>query len=338
VSQSETSSPQADYAAARSAAVVFDLSDRTQIELTGADRVKFLHNFCTNDIKALKPGQGAEAFITNVQGKIVGHVFVFVGESALWLDTVGGQSERLIAHLSRYQITEDVTFTDWSAAWAELLVVGPQAAEVVSKLVTGSPPTRHLDHAALPVVTDVSDKLVVRRFDAFGIPAFLLAAPCDRLPRLTASVVASGERSTAAEVFESLRIEAGLPHYGRDVTGDNFAQEANRTRQAISFKKGCYLGQEPIARIDSLGHVNQELRVLRIASPSPPPPDSEVFPLDNDAKPAGRVTSSAPDFATDAGSAALAMVRRGFLNLGTQLRVRVAGQFVAATVSPPTTS
>lgn len=338
MSQPPNSSPQSDYAAARSTAVVFDLADRTHVELTGADRVKFLHNFCTNDIKALKPGQGTEAFITNVQGKIVGHVFVFVGESALWLDTVAGQAERLIAHLSRYQITEDVTFTDWSAAWAELLVVGPQAAEVVSKLVTGPLPIRHLDHAALPVATDIADKLVVRRFDALGIPAFLLTGPRDRLPKLTASVAASGANSAAAGVLETIRIEAGLPHCGRDITDDNFAQEANRTRQSINFKKGCYLGQEPIARIDALGHVNQELRVLRVASFSPPPVGSELFPLDNDQKSVGRVTSSAIGFANVGGSVALAMVRRGFLDHGTQIRVLVAGQFVAAIVSPPTTT
>jgi folate-binding protein YgfZ len=302
--------------------------------LTGADRVKFLHNFCTNDIKALKPGQGAEAFITNVQGKIVGHVFVFEGETALWLDTVGGQAERLIQHLSKYQITEDVTLTDWSSAWSELLVLGPSAPEIVGRVVTGSLPSRHLDHATLPLASDPSATCVVRRFDALGVPGLLLAAPRDEMSKLSALVIAAGARFEATAEFESFRISAGLPHYGRDITDDNLAQEASRTRQAISFKKGCYLGQEPIARIDALGHVNQELRVLRFDADEPPPAGSELFAMDNDQKPVGRVTSSARDLQFG-GSVALAMVRRGFLESGTVLRLRVGDHFVPATVAAP---
>jgi folate-binding protein YgfZ len=332
VSQTDSSTAQADYAAARSAAVVFDLSDRTHLELTGADRAKFLHGFCTNEIKSLKPGQGTEAFITNVQGRVLGHVFVFASESSLWLDTVAGQAERLVKHLSKYQITEDVSFGDRSDEWAELLVAGPQAVDIVSKVAANTPPTNHLDHFAAPGVLSDGAALQVRRFDILGIPGFLLLAPRESLPMLAALVAAAGARPVGVDVFESLRIEAVWPHYGRDISDENLAQEVHRTTQAISFKKGCYLGQEPIARIDALGHINQELRLIRLPASCPPPADSELFSLDNDQKPIGRVTSSALDFAHDGGAVALSYVRRGFLDDGMGVRVRIGDQFVSASV------
>ena len=330
---STASDQQADYAAARSVAVVLDLSDHTHLELTGADRARFLHGFCTNEIKALKPGQGTEAFITNVQGRVLGHIFVFATESSLWLDTVAGQSDRLVKHLSRYQITEDVSFANRSDEWAELLVAGPQAMEIVSKTTAHASPTNHLDHVAAPGVLSDAAALQVRRFDILGVPGFLLLAPRESLPKLTALVVAAGARSAGPDVFESLRIEAVWPQYSRDISDENLAQEVNRTKQAISFKKGCYLGQEPIARIDALGHVNQELRLIRLPASCPPPAGSELFSIDNNQKAIGRVTSSAIDFANDGGAVAMAYVRRGFLDDGTSVRVRVDEQFVPASVS-----
>ncbi|MBI5761691.1 MAG: folate-binding protein YgfZ [Planctomycetales bacterium] len=332
IQSKNSSTPQADYAAARSAAALFDLSDRTHLELTGTDRAKFLHGFCTNEIKAVKPGQGTEAFITNVQGRVLGHVFVFATDSSLWLDTVVGQSERLVKHLSRYQITEDVSFGDRSEEWAELLVAGPQAADIVSKIAAVSLPTNHLAHVVAPGVLSNGVALQVRRFDILGVPGFLLLTLRESIPELIALVAARGARSVGPDVFESLRIEAVWPHYGRDMSDENLAQEENRTTQAISFKKGCYLGQEPIARIDALGHVNQELRLIRIPASLPPPAGSELFSIDSDAKAIGRVTSSACDFENEGGAVALAYLRRGFLEGGMSVRVRVDDQFVNASI------
>src|ERR1700737_4100619 len=102
--------PQQAYTAARTGAAVFDLTGWTQVELAESDRAKFLHNFCTNDIRGLTPGRGCEAFITNVQGKVLAHIFVFCGESLLHLESAPLSAERIIAHLSKYQISEDVEF------------------------------------------------------------------------------------------------------------------------------------------------------------------------------------------------------------------------------------
>src|SRR5688572_19506571 len=100
--------PAAEYRAAREAAALFGVSDRTQIEIAGSDRVKLLHNFCTNDIKRLQPGDGCEAFITNVKGRVLGYVFIFVGSESIWLDSAPNTETGLLAHLGKYVLIEDV--------------------------------------------------------------------------------------------------------------------------------------------------------------------------------------------------------------------------------------
>ena len=112
---------------------LFDVSTRTQIEITGRDRVKFLHSFCTNDIKKLQPVQGCEAFVTNVNGKVLGHIFVFAERDSLWLESVAGSAAALLPHFDRYVITEDVRFADRSSEFAELLLAGPQSTELLER-------------------------------------------------------------------------------------------------------------------------------------------------------------------------------------------------------------
>ena len=120
------------YIAVTTNAGWFDVSDRTQIELLGADRTTFLHSFCTNDISRLKPGDGCEAFITDVRGKIVGHVIVYCTDNSLILDTSAGQAEAIIPHLDRYLITEDALLRDITEEVTTLCLVGPQAASVLN--------------------------------------------------------------------------------------------------------------------------------------------------------------------------------------------------------------
>src|ERR1700761_8211360 len=118
---------EAEYTALTDGAGIVDFSNRTQIELTGADRAKFLHNLCTNTVRDLPVGKGCEAFLLNVKGHIVSHVFVFICPNSIVLETVPDQAERLIAHLDRYLIREDVQLADRSQEWSEIYLAGPQA-------------------------------------------------------------------------------------------------------------------------------------------------------------------------------------------------------------------
>jgi folate-binding protein YgfZ len=132
-------------------------------------------------------------------------------------------------------------------------------------------------------------------------------------------------------MWTALRIEAGLPIYGVDLTDDNLAQEAGRTGTAISFTKGCYLGQEPIARLDAMGHVNRELRSLRLSTSDVPLQGAAVFSDAAGAAPVGTATASAFSFGTNC-AVALALLRSSVSAPGTQIFVETGISTVPATV------
>lgn len=286
---------------------MFALS-RSHIELTGRDRASFLHNFCTNDITSLKPGQGCEAFLCNVKGRVLGHVTVFAEPDSLWLETVAGAAPALIAHLDRYLIREDVQLHDRTADVAELHVVGPQAVLALA------PDNRRRAH---PV-------------DWFREPSWVVIGPRDALEQCQREMLAANVVVGTDADWQSLRIAAGFPEYGVDLTDDNLPQEAARNAKCLSFTKGCYLGQEPIARLDAMGHTNRELRRLRIAGDDVPvTPVALLDPASG--QEAGRLTSAAvaPD---GPGIVGLGMIKTRWLAAGTELRVANLAAGVVATV------
>lgn len=293
--------------------IVYDLSDRTQIEITGADRAKFLHGFCTNDIKSLLPGQGCEAFLTNIKGRVLGHLFVFATPTSLWLDTVPGQETAIIAHLDRYVIREDVNLTGKSKERGELFVTGSHAAPLLM-LDEGLAMYGNVTREAFGNPFDV------RRVDMLNQPGFLISGGSECLQTMRQSLTAIGCINGTAEEFEARRIEAGFPVYGRDISEENLAQEVARTRQCISFTKGCYLGQEPIARLDAMGHTNRELRRIAFGPGCHPATGTILLAADNDDE-AGVVTSVAPVPDAEGKFAALGYLKTRFNSEGTQVRI-----------------
>jgi tRNA-modifying protein YgfZ len=291
-----------EYAALTGAAGMVMLDDRTQIELTGRDCAAFLHNLCTNDIKRLASGSGCEAFLCNVQGKIVGHVLVFRGGESLVLETVPGQAERLIAHLDRYLIREQVELLDRSTDWAEILLAGPAAGDVLAR--TGiEARTDRLAHVAGEIA---GEPVAVRRVEMTRAGGYLISFSRETVESIWESLQRAGAAACAGETLETARIEAGWPWYGRDITDENLPQELNRDKLAISFTKGCYLGQETVARIDALGHVNRTLCGVRFSDEAPPA-GAELFAA---GKSIGKVTSVCYSRALHA-PLALAYMRRG---------------------------
>jgi len=303
---------QTQYNALTNTAGLVDLSDRTQIEFTGADRGKFLHNLCTNAVRDLPAGRGCEAFVLDVKGHIVGHVFVFVGPESIVLETVPGQAEKLLGHFDRYLIREDVQLHDRSTDWAELFLNGPNAAAILKNLGAAVPENR-LDHHPAEIA---GRQVWLRRVDLAGANGFLIAGRRNELSNVQATFLGNAVKCSF-DVFDTARIEAGTPLYGRDMTAENLPQEIDRDSLAISFTKGCYLGQETVARIDALGHVNRLLRLVKFDSETVPPFGTELKSADSD-KPIGQVTSSCWSAKLNA-PIALAFVRRGFHEPGTQL-------------------
>lgn len=260
-----------------------------ELVLTGADRASFLHNFCTNDIKRLQPGEGCEAFVTNVKGRILDHIFVFASADQLSLRCREGRGEALRGHLDRYLITEDVQLDLRGEQRAHLTVFGRDAAAAIQSVtgtaVDGWSPYSH----ARTVVAGCPLNLL--RVDETAEPGFLLtldAAIADAtatLSALSSAITASAPSATrvSPEEYAAFRIDAGTPLYGTDLSDEHLAQEADRTEQAISFKKGCYLGQEPIARLDALGHVNRMLRVVEFEGPLVPEAGDRVIDAESGA-------------------------------------------------------
>jgi folate-binding protein YgfZ len=256
------------------------------LKLTGPDRARLLHNLCTNQILDLQPGDGCEAFITNVRGKILGHVLVFCGDDSLTVDTVAGQADRLVAHLDKYAIQEDVEVEDRSPAWADLLVAGRQLPDLWDLLSWGPLPSAPYQHSVAEIP---GGTVAVRRVPMTAAPTLLVSGDTHCLSRVAESLRNAGARDCPPGALETLRVEAGWPEYGRDITESNLPQEVNRDSQTLHFEKGCYLGQETVARIDALGHVNWKLTGLRFPGPNVPAAGTDVM---HAGKVAGRVTSA----------------------------------------------
>ncbi|HUE71438.1 MAG TPA: glycine cleavage T C-terminal barrel domain-containing protein [Pirellulaceae bacterium] len=303
----------AEYQALSSGVGVSNLTGRGRIAIRGNDRVHFLHSFCTNDIQRLSPGMGCEAFVTNHQGKTVGHVYVFCTEDALLLDTAPSQAASLISHFDRFVISDDVTFEDVSGATGHWLLAGPHSRYLLAGPIGDELPSQPWDHRpgrlrGIGVQVISADFLLPE--------SFFLVTAAGEFEEVRQTLDDAGARLCGSEAMEAVRIESGTPLFGSDITADNLPQEIGRDAQAISFTKGCYLGQETVARIDAMGHVNRLLAGVRfLDSPAVPPFGTELKSGD---KVVGQVTSAAwsPRLSQPLG---FALVRRPQAAAGTRL-------------------
>ena len=304
---------ESSYQALTAGCGVADFSNRSRIWVTGADRVQFLHSFCTNDIKRLAIGEGCEAFLTNHQGKTVGHALVRAQQGdALVLDTSPQQATKLIQHLEHFVISDRVEFHDRTLTTGELLVAGKHAPRLLSEIGQGSPTTNLWQHS-LQSIAGLS--VVVQKVDYVGEDSYFLTTSSEDLATVLHALTTAGAVPCDSASVDAVRIEAGFPLFGADITDENLPQEIGRDAQAISFKKGCYLGQETVARIDAMGHVNRLLSRVKFTSADIPDPGTELF---TDGKSVGRVTSAcwSPKFGSPL---AFAMLRRAQAAPGTML-------------------
>jgi hypothetical protein len=316
----------AEYLAATTGVAVFDVSDRRQIELAGKDCRAFLHSFCTNDIKRLRSGSGCEAFITNVKGRILAHTFVFATDASLWLEAGPGDDAPLVAHFERYLINADVQVSARTAQYGELLLSGPGSSELLARVCLG---TRTLETFEHTMGQHADRPLAIRRVDLLGPCGYLLSIDRSVLVELRTGLLQAGARPCGAEAFHAARIEAGFPLHGLDLSADNLAQEAGRTERAISFTKGCYLGQEPISRIDAVGHINRQLCRVRIDCDVLPDPGTAVMSAEGD--PIGAITSAAR-IPGASHSVALACLRTSDAQPDAQVMLLVNGRQCPASV------
>jgi folate-binding protein YgfZ len=251
--------PAREYGAARDAAGLIDRSDRSLLQFTGPDRLPFLQGMLSNDLRALKPFDGQYAAILTQQGKVIADVRVLCAMNSIYLDFWAHLKEKILAHLNRYLVADEVEIADRSSEYTFVSVRGPRAGALIRAVVPGADlPSQTKQHAMIAI--DSAAVCIVREDP--GDPVYDLI-----LPRASAGAIAqrltdSGRPLSASWIGtaaqEVLRVEAGIPLYGVDFGEDNLLLEVGLA-DAVSFTKGCYLGQEIVERIRSRGHVNKKL-------------------------------------------------------------------------------
>jgi folate-binding protein YgfZ len=273
------------YAALRESAAWSGLQGRTAILASGAEAVRFVDKFTTASLATLSPGNSLEGFFADVRGWVIALATLVRTNHGLWIDCPPGVADRLRTHLEHYHIREDVTFVDASAALAAHVVAGPESAAWLAQRSETALPTRLLGTARTRL--GGVDAIVVR-IDWCGPRGFLVQSSAADAARLEAWFAAEGLPGAAAMAVETVRIEERYPHPA-DMPDKTLPQELDRTSRAISFTKGCYLGQETVARIDALGHVNRGLALIATAGRTPPEPGSAVTLA---GEPVGVITSA----------------------------------------------
>ncbi|WP_254053307.1 YgfZ/GcvT domain-containing protein [Singulisphaera sp. GP187] len=312
------------YRALKTQPGFIDRSDRVRVEVGGTDRAKFLHNLTTNDVKRLAVGRGHEAFVTSLQGKTLGYITLVASEDRILLRTDPGGAGLLLPHLRKYGVFDEVSIDDLSAQTFEYHLTGSTAADLLRSAGAELPPEGDLNHGSTAI--DGCAVQVIREAPT-GQPGLTLVGSLADAPRVAAQIRALGAGLGLVEIdpamFDLLRIEAGTPVFGREVTEENLPQEIGRDNRAISFVKGCYLGQETVARIDALGHVNKLLKGLKFLTPEGVTAENAV--LTREGKPIGKVTSKV--FSPGWGRPiALGFVRAAHAEAGTELLCQSEGE------------
>ncbi len=283
-----------DYTAATTTAALFDTSAAAKLLLTGPDAPMFLGNLSTNDIKALPLGGGCETYFCDPRAKVkfqawVYHIRLADARHAMWVETTPGRNTELVQYLDRYLISEQVEIADRTADFAQFHLAGPKATDVLSAALGESVPALP-EFAHMERTFGKDATCSIRRRDHLGLPGFDLVCRTDVADGVKRLLIAAGATLGSAETFETLRIEAGTPVFGKDIDDNRFVMEIGFAPRAVSYAKGCYLGQEPIVMTrDRAGHVNRAFLGLKVLDGGPLAPGTKLF---RDGQEVGVVTSS----------------------------------------------
>lgn len=317
--------PADEYEWVRMSAGLFDLSHRAIVQFTGADRVSFLQGMLSNDLRQLKMFEGQQATLLTQQGKVVADLRVLCAMNSIYLDFWEPLKDKILAHLKRYLVADEVEINDPNEQWKMLSLQGPLANSLLVELLAS------MELPALPdshgmFQFDGAPVCVVRA-DHTGHDGFDVIVQTEQLEPFAHRLTELGAAWVGARAQEILRIEAGIPRYGVDFDEDNLLLEVGLDN-AVSFSKGCYLGQEIVERIRSRGHVNRKLCGLVLEGPTPAASGDR---LRRDGHDAGKITSSVTSFALNR-PIALGYLHNEYWAEGTGLTVQHADDAIPATV------
>jgi folate-binding protein YgfZ len=271
--------------------IFFDLSRRVKLRVTGADAVRFLQGQISNDLRKASATRAIQASVLNAKGKLSGHAFIASDREAFFLDADGELREELPARLDRYIIADDVHLED----------------------VTDRFSIFHVTRDAVPTVSNPARMVSSDRFGCPGWDLWFEPAELEQIRRELAENLDFCDDAAT----EILRIEHGIPRWGRELTNEIIPLEANLEAASIDYSKGCYIGQEVISRMKMSGQTNKRLCGLTSVSGEPLVAEMRLLVETGERKEAGWITSAARS--SRFGEIALGYVKRGFNSKGTRL-------------------
>ncbi len=249
----------AQYRVLREGAGTFDRSSRGKLIVRGPDAAEYLQGQITNDVEALEPGTGCYAALLERKGHIQGDMRVLrLEDGGVWLDTEPESTPAVLRHLQMYSVGREVEIEDAGEEWAIVSLIGPRALELSG--FDGLAPEhaqriRNWEGAeVLGVATDVGVDLLARRDGIAALPELLEGAGAIEVSEAAAEIV---------------RVESGRPRFGAEISPEVMPAEAGIVERAVDFEKGCYIGQEPVARLHYRGKPNRRLCGLRLTAPAP---------------------------------------------------------------------
>lgn len=308
----------AEYAAGTGGALLFDDTRRGLVSVAGEEAPGFLHRLLANDVRGLEDGQGGRNLLLSGKGKVEHDFHLVQGGGGFQLSTVPDGAAGLATALDMYLFAEAVEIEDQSEQHAPLSIMGPAAAELLAG-VLGS----HPGNAAREVVTALGHEIIVSAVPVAGSPGWRLDAGPAGVAELWNALVAAGAQPAGQVVRDILRIEAGRARWGNDIAGGVYPQEA-RLEEAFSLDKGCYIGQEVVAKIDTYGGLNKRLEILSVDHDDPLPRGARLLREDgSEWRDLGIVTSWSYSFVLDTGIV-LAYVKRRHQDVGTTFRIASA--------------
>ena len=327
----------AEYRAVREGAGAADRSDRALVRLWGKDPVRMVQGLISNDLAKAPPGRGVYAAMLTPKGRMIAELRAFrraLPEGAeVLLDLPREALEGTREHLRRFVPPMFARWADASGEMGTLGVYGPRSREVLGRVLGDAPPLE--EDASAEAAWEGAPVLVAGTRDT-GEEGYDLFAPAAALPGLWGALLAAGAAPVGREALETLRVEAGVPRYGAELTEEVIPTEAYEATgmvpRAISFGKGCYTGQEVIVRIAHRGHVNRHLRGLLLGDAPAPEPGTRLFHPET-GREVGRITSTAASPRREE-TVALGYVRRE-LGPGDAVRVGAPDGAGAAVVALP---
>jgi folate-binding protein YgfZ len=307
-------------AAARRAAVWVRLDSRAVLEVTGADRTRYLQGQITNDVEALDPSgprAGRHALVLTREGRIVAEVHVVARPESFWLETDAVSRADAIERLSKYVVADDVAIADATAAFARFAIEGPRARAVVGAAAGAALALGTEEVAALRIREAA---VVAAGWSLVGGAGVQLFAPRAAADEVRAALLEAGRAHGAVEAgedaLELLRIEAGVPRAGAELGRDTLPAELHLVERTVSFTKGCFTGQEVVTRMHTRGRVGHLLVGVALHGDPLPPVGAAV---EIGGARVGALTSVARS--PRAGAIALALVRRGSDEPGTEVSI-----------------